>query len=47
MTSLAKKSFYLVTMSYKFKEKAELYDIIDKNQIFFCNQKLKINVNVI
>lgn len=35
MTVLAKKYFYLVTMSYKIKKKAELYDIMVKNRGFF------------
>ena len=33
--------------SYKSSENAKLYDISDKKQLLFCNQKRKNGVNVI
>lgn len=35
MTAFAKKYLYLVTMSYISKKKAELYDVMVKNLVFF------------
>ena len=47
MTIKSKKFLCFYQKSYKSDENAKLYDISDKKQHLFCNQKRKNGVNVI